>query len=368
MNATETIQKIEEKIPLHLQLSFDHSGIQCGPFPGEVGKIGLCLDFTPAVVRDAARQGCQLLVAHHPLLFDGIHHVDFSTGKGEMLRLAMENQITLYATHTPMDIVPGGLNDYWARELGLSAIRPLQITGKRNWVKIQFFGPLSHRDQVLEAIALGGGGKWGNYSDCTFSVQGIGSFKPLDQANPYLGEKGKRAYVEEFRIESILPEDQVDHLVSIVKQVHPYEEVAYDILPNKSLGEAWGVGRVGVLAQPRAVEEIAQHVGKLCGDPFVQMVLPPKREVSSLAICTGSGKDFLHSLPRDTELYITSDLGYHDLQWAREQSLSILNISHSGSEGMFSRVFRAFFPEWQERFSEFHDPIFQYWPVTTQRR
>lgn len=98
-----------------------------------------------------------------------------------------------------------------------------------NNVKIVVFVPLTHVDKVREAIGKAGGGNIGNYSHCSFSSKGIGRFKPNDKANPHIGKVNKLEEVEEERIEFICPKDKAKSIISAIKKVHPYEEVALDI-------------------------------------------------------------------------------------------------------------------------------------------
>lgn len=101
--------------------------------------------------------------------------------------------------------------------------------------KLVVFAPLSHADQVREAMGAAGAGKIGKYSYCSFSSNGVGRFKPEEGANPAIGEVGKLEKVEEERIEVVCDVKIIGNIISAMKKAHPYEEVAYDVYPLENL-------------------------------------------------------------------------------------------------------------------------------------
>jgi hypothetical protein len=102
-------------------------------------------------------------------------------------------------------------------------------------VKIVVFVPETHTEVVREAMGKAGAGKIGNYSHCSFSSKGIGRFKPEDGANPHIGEVGKFEEVVEYRIETVCPQEKLQEVISAIKEVHPYDEVALDVYPLENI-------------------------------------------------------------------------------------------------------------------------------------
>ncbi|HEY1074484.1 MAG TPA: hypothetical protein VGE59_02175 [Patescibacteria group bacterium] len=102
-------------------------------------------------------------------------------------------------------------------------------------VKLVVFVPEENADQVRQALGEAGAGRVGNYTFCSYSVKGVGRFKPGDGANPHIGEVGKLEMVDEERIEVACEKDQVNEIIQVIKNVHPYQEVVIDIYPMLSL-------------------------------------------------------------------------------------------------------------------------------------
>lgn len=106
----------------------------------------------------------------------------------------------------------------------------------KDFVKIVVFVPLTHADIVRKAMGDAGAGALGNYSHCTFSSKGIGMFKPLKGAHPNIGKVGKLETVKEERIETVCEKGKLKYVISAIKKVHPYEEVAMDVYPLLNTG------------------------------------------------------------------------------------------------------------------------------------
>ena len=100
-----------------------------------------------------------------------------------------------------------------------------------NQIKIVVFVPKTHSDIVRQAMGDAGAGKIGNYSHCSYSVDGIGRYKPLEGSHPAIGQIGKFEQVEEERIECVCDRSKSKEVLNAIRKVHPYEEVAIDIYP-----------------------------------------------------------------------------------------------------------------------------------------
>lgn len=98
-------------------------------------------------------------------------------------------------------------------------------------MKIVVFAPASHAEKIRQAMAKAGCGHIGNYDFCSFSVKGIGRFRPCKGANPFIGKAGKIEKVAEERIETICPKAKLKKALAAIKTAHPYEEPAVDVYP-----------------------------------------------------------------------------------------------------------------------------------------
>ena len=123
MKIKEVAAALERFAPLPLQESFDNAGLQIGLTEAEdVSGVLLCLDVTEDVIDEAVRTGCNLVVAHHPLLFRGVKCVDDRTTVTRCIRKAILGGVTVYAAHTNLDNVRGGMNWKIAQKLGLTDV------------------------------------------------------------------------------------------------------------------------------------------------------------------------------------------------------------------------------------------------------
>jgi dinuclear metal center YbgI/SA1388 family protein len=343
MTAREIIRKIDTEFPPQYALHDDPTGLQIGPFDGEVRQILATLDVTEAVTKKAIETGSDFILAHHPLLFNPLRTIDVATPTGRIISEAIRHRITVYAVHTPADVVGNGLNDYWANLLSLKDIRPIACSHREKLLKIQFFVPASHRDIVREAMFRGGAGAIGNYSDCTFSSVGIGTFRPLAGTNPYIGKLNQLEAVEEVKIETVVPESKVNAMIEMVIEVHPYEEVAFDIFEEisrpKEKGEH-GLGRYGNVP-PQRFGDFLRTFRNLDGIGQCRSVGNYDDIIEVIGVCTGSGKSLLHSLPDTLDVYITGDLGHHDLLALKERGKKVILVDHYDSEHVFTTLVKT---------------------------
>ena len=238
------VTKYLEKIaPLHLQESYDNSGLQVGDYKSVVKGVLVSLDVTMEVIDDAINKQCNLIVAHHPIIFGEIKNVTKSSLIGSIVFKAIKNNINIYAIHTNLDNVPNGVNSKIAEVIGLK--RKKILLPKQNLLKLVVFVPESHSEKVSQALFSSGAGNIGNYKNCIFSSQGEGSFLPTSGSNPYKGKEGRLEKVKEEKLEVIFPDYLLSNIIQSMNSAHPYEEVAYDIfklLNNSNTQEnKWGV-------------------------------------------------------------------------------------------------------------------------------
>lgn len=331
MKIADIIQLLEQTAPPSYQESYDNAGLLTGSSAWECSGIICTLDATEEVILEAKAKGCNLVVAHHPIIFGGLKKI---TGKNYVEKTvisAIKNDIAIYAIHTNLDNVIKGVNDRIADKLGL--INRRMLASKPNQLmKLFTFVPVEHAGKVRNAIFEAGAGYIGNYSECSFNAEGTGTFKAGEDTDPFVGEKGKQHQEKEVKIESIFPAHLQHKIVSAMIKAHPYEEVAYDVLALANEYQQVGSGLVGEL--PEAVEEtlLLAHIKASFGLSVIRHTSLPGKKIKKVAICGGAGS-FLVSkaIASGADIYITGDVKYHEFFDANDR-LVIADIGHWESE------------------------------------
>lgn len=329
MTAQQIIKRLEEWSPKTLAYDWDNVGLQVGSLNKPVRNVMVTLDVLENVVDEAVEKNVDLIIAHHPLLFVKLHQINFDTPKGRVVRKLIQHDITVYAAHTNLDIASGGVNDVMADALGLKDTRPLMETGKEELVKLVVFVPETHASNVQAALGYAGAGHIGNYSHCSYQSKGHGAFLPLEGTDPYLGESGKLETVDEVRLETIVEKRKLKDVLRSMEEAHPYEEVAYDIYPLLNEGASYGLGRIGELDAPEALELFAEKVKVAYEIPALRVTGRMDKQVKKVAVLGGSGEKYIHAAKRmGADVYITGDMTLHAAQDALEIGLAVIDPGH----------------------------------------
>ncbi|MCC7501367.1 MAG: Nif3-like dinuclear metal center hexameric protein [Flavobacteriales bacterium] len=355
MHIKEVIAALEAWAPPVMQEDYDNSGLQVGDPASDVGSALICLDCTEAVVDEAVAKGCGLIIAHHPVIFRGLKSL---TGRNDVERTllkAVRSGIAIYAIHTNLDNVLDGVNGEIAARLGLSDLRVLDPKpGQLR--KLSVFVPNSHADALRSALFAAGAGKAGLYDECSFNVEGQGTFRGGEGTNAFVGEKGKRHAESETRIEVIYHAPLEGFILSAMKDAHPYEEVAYDLIPLLNRHQGIGSGAVGELPDP--VDEVGflALVKGVFGAQVVRHTALRGRPVKRVAVCGGSGAFLIgKALAAGADAYITSDVKYHEFFQA-EGRMVIADIGHFESErftmDLIQRRLAGIFPTFAVRLTD----------------
>lgn len=323
---------LEGLAPLALQETWDNSGLQVGSREWQLSKVLLALDVTPQVVEYAISQGCGFILAHHPLIFNKLSCLDPTTAPGLAIARALVKQICVYAMHTNLDLIPGGVSDVLASLLGLQNTKVLdKKPGK--YCKLAVFVPESHLVPVRRALGdAGAGSSGGKYSHCTFAAPGQGQFLPLTGAHPWQGSVNELTEIPEYKLESIVLAANLPAVLKAVQSVHPYEKVAYDIIPLENSGEL-GLGRIGCLRKPQSLAAFATFLGKKLGCSYLRVWGAQAGLVSKIAVCGGSGSDLIYLAHRQgADALITGDVDHHTALEAAQLGLAIIDPGHYFSE------------------------------------
>jgi len=324
------VTKYLEKIaPLHLQESYDNSGLQVGDYKSEVKGVLVSLDVTLEVIDDAIKQQCNLIVAHHPVIFGEIKNVTKSSLTGSIVFKAIKNNINIYAIHTNLDNVPNGVNSKIAEVIGLK--RKKILLPKENLLKLVVFVPESHSEKVSQALFSSGAGNIGNYKNCVFSSTGEGSFLPISGSNPYKGKEGRLEKVKEEKLEFIFPEYLLSDIIQSMNSAHPYEDVANDIFKLQNSSNT-GSGLIGELEKPIDELEFLKLIKKKFQAAGLRHTKLINRPIKKVAICGGSGSFLLkNAMIENADIFITSDYKYHQF-FEAENKILIADIGHYESE------------------------------------
>lgn len=352
MQLKEVIQYMESLAPLSSQESYDNSGLITGNNNMEITQALICLDSTEEVVDEAIENGCNLIIAHHPIVFKGLKSLTGKTYVERVVLKCIKNDIALYAIHTNLDNFRFGVNDEIGRRLGLEQLQVLSPkTGILN--KITVFVPSENREQVAQAMFNAGAGAIGNYNSCSFFGEGTGTFTPVDRANPYIGTSGVAEQVKENRLEVLVSSHQLTAVVNAMKASHPYEEVAYDIVALQNAHAFEGAGMIGKLPVPMPVEAFLNFVKKEFNCGIIRHTKLVKSVIETVAFCGGSGSFLLKDAIRSkADIYITGDFKYHEF-FDAEDKLIIADIGHFESEqytiNLLSAILTKKFPNFALR-------------------
>lgn len=331
MKIKELTRLLEQYAPPVYAEDYDNVGLLTGNADAEITGVLCALDCIEAVVDEAIGKKCNLIVAHHPILFKGLKKITGSNYVERTLIKAIKNDIAIYAIHTNLDNVQTGVNREIARLLGLKNTRIL-VPKQNQLVKLAVFVPNDHLVKVQDALFVAGAGQIGNYSDCSFNTEGKGTFKALEGANPFVGEQGERHTEAETRLEVILEKPLVHQAVAAMKAAHPYEEVAYDLFPLVNVHPGIGSGMVGEFEKPMPEKEFLALVKTTFRCGVVRHTEFTGKPVSRVAVCGGSGSFLLkNAIGAGAQAFVTADFKYHEF-FDAEQKILVADTGHFENE------------------------------------
>lgn len=348
MLCRELIVGLEQLAPKKLAESWDNVGLLVGREEQEVHKIMLALDASEPVIDQCIAQKVDLLITHHPLVFSPVKQINYNEVTGRKLIKLIQNRIACYAMHTNFDVAV--MAKEAGKTLDLSNPRILDVTYEETLYKLVVYVPVDSVDLIRAALNKEGAGHIGNYSDCSFGTQGIGTFRPLEGTKPYIGEVNKMTYANEVRLETVVKAENLQSTIQAVLRAHPYEEVAYDVFKLENKTNAMGIGCYGYLKRDMMLEDLAEHVKTAFGLDHVRVSGNLGRKVASVAVCPGSGKSFVsHALRAKADVLITGDMDHHTVLDALEAGLMVIDAGHFGTEHLFVDFMRNYINEYLYR-------------------
>jgi dinuclear metal center YbgI/SA1388 family protein len=319
--------------PPSLAEEWDNVGLQAGDPGSELNRVLLSLDPSERALDAAREAGAQALLTHHPLIFRPLKSLTPVDETGRILFRAVREGIAVLCAHTNLDRAPEGLNDWLAEKLGLSAVSPLAEGRGGDLIKVVVFVPSGYEGVVADALFKGGAGRVGNYDRCSFAAAGTGTFRPGVGTDPFVGRQGETERVNEVRLEAILPREVQGKVVDRMLRAHPYEEVAYDLIPLANRRPRVGLGRIGRLAESTTLGAFAAQVKTALGAPALRLVGDVGRSVIKVALCGGSGASLLGEAGRQgADVLVTGDLKYHEARAAESQGVALIDAGHFATE------------------------------------
>ena len=347
MKLIEIIEILENISPAVLQEHYDNCGLITGNNSWNCTGILCTLDCTEEVVVEAIAKKCNLIIAHHPIIFNGLKKINGNNYVEKAVITAIKNDIAIYAIHTNLDNILTGVNGMIADQLKL-VNRKVLIPKQNLLKKLQTFIPADYAEQLKAALFVSGAGNIGQYSDCSFSTEGLGSFRPGNNTTPFSGEKEKRNTEQEVKIEMVFPAFLENQVIQALLTHHPYEEAAYDIIPISNTDASIGSGLIGELPEPADETAFLQTIKTAFGLQVIRHTGLCNKKVKIVAVCGGAGSFLIKkAVAAGADFYITSDVKYHEFFDANNRMV-IADIGHWESEqftpDLIITVLRSNFP------------------------
>ena len=351
----EITSYIESFAPLAYQEDYDNAGLIVGNPDQEIKGILITLDVVEEVVDEAIEKGLNLILANHPIVFSGLKKI---TGKNYIERVvikAIKNDIAIYASHTNLDSVWGGVNSRIADKLNLQNQRILSpVTNEL--MKLVYFVPVDYAEKTKSAVFDAGAGQIGDYDLVSFNIEGKGSFRAGENANPFVGDKGKVHIEDEIRVEVILPKYLKNRVVDALIKNHPYEEVAYDLYPLDNRFDRVGLGVIGELDTEAEEMQFLNTLKETFSAKGIRYTNLLNKPIKKVAVCGGSGSFLLKTaMAQNADVFVTGDFKYHQF-FDAENRILIADIGHFESEQVTKELFYELltkkFPKFAIRLTE----------------
>ena len=341
MKLSQLAAALNDIAPTRNAESWDNVGMLVGDGAQPVSKVLLTIDYTEDVAEEARREGCDAVVAYHPLIFNPMKRVTSES----LVFDAIRRGIGIYSPHTALDVVEGGTNDMLADVLGLPPERaPLRLAQtKASMLKLVVFVPQKDADRVSQALFDAGAGRIGAYTQCSFRTAGTGTFYGEEgKTSPTVGEAGRLERAEELRVETVVPISKVEAVIRALRNAHPYEEPAFDLNQLAAPPEGLGQGRIGSFDQPVERRELFDRIKRGLEVNHLLVAGPTEGPVKRAAACAGACGDLLDdALAQKADLYLTGEMRHHDAIKAARAGTTVVCVLHSNSERAVMKRLKA---------------------------
>ncbi len=319
--------------PRRLAAEWDNVGLLFGDRTGLCERVMTCLTVTPESATEAIERRAELIVSHHPILFRPTKRLTTDSAEGAMLWRLARAGVAVYSPHTAFDNTAGGINARLAECLGLRDVVPLRRGAPASVCKVVVFVPSGDLDAVAAAMFKAGAGQIGNYKECSFRLEGTGTFFGNDAANPTVGQKGRREEVCEVRLEAVCPQERADAVVAALRRAHSYEEPAYDVYSLSGPASKEGEGRLGMLPTATTLGEFAALVKHKLRSRLVELAGDPNSPVRKVALACGAAAEFQKDAVRaGADVFLTGEARFHDCLAARASGIGLVLAGHFATE------------------------------------
>jgi dinuclear metal center YbgI/SA1388 family protein len=322
---------LESIAPLSFQEDYDNSGLIVGNPEQVVSAAMISLDCTEEIIDEAISKGCNLVISHHPIVFRGLKKLNGKTYVERAVIKAIKHDIALYAIHTNLDNVLGGVNTKLCQMIGLTNCTVLSPKSSL-LKKLVTYCPQAQADEIRNALFAAGAGNIGRYSECSFNLDGLGTFKAGENTNAFVGEKGIRHQEAETRIEVTYPIHLERQIVVALHLAHPYEEVAYELYTMSNLHQGVGSGMIGMLTTETDELEFLQQVKDKLNAKVIRHTALRNKKVKRVAVCGGAGGFLLpQAISAGADVFITADYKYHEF-FDADKRIVLADVGHFESE------------------------------------
>jgi len=331
MKIYEILLALENLAPVSLQEDYDNAGLTIGNANSETEGCLICIDVNESVIDEAIRKNCKLIISHHPVIFKGLKRLVGQTLTERIVEKAIKSDIAICSMHTNLDNIFEGVNRSLCEQIGLTDLSILRKTGGI-LKKLVTFCPEDNAVKVRKAIFDAGAGEIGEYDQCSFNTEGLGSFRAGEKANPFVGNIGETHFEKEIRIETIIPAYRQKNVIAAMLESHPYEEVAYDIYPLDNEFNRTGSGMIGKLPQKMMELEFLKKLKDVLQISCIRHSELLGRMVETVAVCGGSGSFLLPDAMRNhADFFVSADFKYHQF-FDADGKIVIADTGHYESE------------------------------------
>ncbi|WP_407266987.1 Nif3-like dinuclear metal center hexameric protein [Tenacibaculum maritimum] len=331
MTIKDITSYIEELAPLAYAEDFDNVGLLVGNYQTKVTGILVTLDTLEKTIDEAIANNCNLIVSFHPIIFSGLKKLNGNNYVERVVLKAIQNNIAIYATHTALDNSNNGVSAKMGEVLGLQNLKVL-LPKKGLIKKLTTYVPPTEANHLRKALFEAGAGTIGNYSNCSFNVEGKGSYKGNDNSNPVKGEKGGYVFEEESCISVTFNSYLEQKILKALFNVHPYEEVAYEIITLNNYNQNVGMGMIGELPKEMKEADFLPFVKKTMNTNCIRHSQLLQKPIKKVALLGGSGSFAIDNAIRSgADAYISADFKYHEF-FKAEKKILLADIGHYESE------------------------------------
>lgn len=332
MKVYQLISYLQNTCPSTLKEDYDNVGLLIGNAETEIQGILTALELNDKVIEEAKELACNVIVTHHPIIFRPLKKITLQTYNERMIYRCIQENIIVYAMHTNFDNVFNGTNYLLAQQFNLSNLKPLR-TLKEYYKVLVTFVPTQQVSEVRAALSKAGAGEIGNYTECSYNVQGYGTFRPNEKSNPYSGVKHQLSQEVEVRLEMRFPYYLEHQVIETLLAHHPYETPVYHIFTDHSTQELYhGAGMIGDLPTSYSPEEFLKIVKNILKIPFLRYTQTDKKKIQKIALCGGAGSFLIpDAIQNKVDAFITADITYHTF-FDVPSSLMLIDGGHYETE------------------------------------